>query len=256
MPTERSLQAEPIASPPRGGTSATGLLLEHFALISSLVPEGARVLDLGCGDGELLSLLHEGNGAEVQGVEPDPALAAECRKRGIAVVRADLDQGLASLPKHSFDVVILSQALQTVRRPVLILRHMFRVGGRGIVSFTNPGRSRVLGYLALRGWMPQGQPSGRAPGDTSDIRLATLKDVRQFVTENGGVVERELLLSSSGSGGRGKDRSAPDLLGDSAVFVVHAASQDRAPLAHTETPSCCGYSPDAEKAKYSPSSGA
>lgn len=252
MLTEPSLQAERVTSPPRGGISAAGLLREHFALISSLVPEGARVLDLGCGDGELLALLRELNRADVQGVEPDPALAVACAKRGIAVARADLDEGLASFPRRSFDVVILSRALQTVQRPVLILRHMFRVGGRGIVSFTNPGHSRLLGYLALKGWMPQSHSSSHDAGSMSGIHLATLKDVRQFVTANGGVVEHEFLLTASVPGR--EDRPRANRLGDSAVFVVRAASQRGAPLARTETPSCCGYSPDAEKAKYSLSS--
>src|SRR5512133_2793217 len=110
--------------------TATELLRRDLARIADLVPEGSRVLDLGCGDGELLALLRATRHADVHGVELDLDNIAHCVRRDIPVVQLDIDEGLRDLADGSFDVVVLSQTLQVVRKPALVLREMWRVGKR------------------------------------------------------------------------------------------------------------------------------
>jgi len=131
--------------------SAVDLLRADLQLVISLVPEGSRVLDLGCGDGSLMAHLRDERGCEVRGIELAPEEIAAALGRGLSVVQADLDAGLAGYPDGAFDVVVLSQTIQVMRNPALVLREMLRVGERGIVTFPNFGHWRVRGYLALKG---------------------------------------------------------------------------------------------------------
>lgn len=228
--------------------TAQELLRTDFALISSLVPERARVLDLGCGDGELLALLRERNGAHVRGIELDFANVAACVERDIPVIQADLDQGLAGFPRGSFDVVVLSQTLQVVKKPVLVLREMLRVGKRGVILFPNFGHWRVRGYLALRGRMPVSRSIPYTWYDTPNIHHTTIKDFRDFAAANGAVVERELPLAAKANGGIHEVRVLPNVLADSAVFVVRAADSRLVPLVHRDSaPPCCGHDVRLEK---------
>jgi methionine biosynthesis protein MetW len=112
-------------------------------VVAALVPEGARVLDLACGQGELLGELARARGCRVQGVEGDAEAFHACVARGLPVVQADIDDGLPEFDDDGFDLVVLSQALQATRRPVRVLREMMRVAPAGIVSFPNFGHWRL-----------------------------------------------------------------------------------------------------------------
>jgi len=140
------------------------------------IPRGASVLDLGCGEGELLSQLIRRLAVRGQGVELDPLAVLKTIDRGVPVLNIDLDQGLGDFADQSFDYVILESTLQTLKKPLDILREMLRVGRRGIVSFPNFGHWRVRFDLALRGRMPvtPGLPYGWH--DTPNIHLFTLAD--------------------------------------------------------------------------------
>ena len=194
-----------------------------FELISALVTDGARVLDLGCGDGELLQLIRDEKGADVHGVELDFSNVAACVRRDIPVLRTDLDQGLAGFPDGSFDVVVLSQTLQVVHRPALVLREMLRVAERGIISFPNFGYWRTRIFLALRGRMPVNASIPYTWYETPNIHHTTIQDFRDFVAANGGAIEREIPLASRSSGSAHPVRFAPNLLADTAVAVVRRA---------------------------------
>jgi methionine biosynthesis protein MetW len=138
----------------------------------------------------------------------------------VPVYQGDLDQGLSDIPDHRFDVVILSQTLQVVRRPRLVLQEMLRIGKRGVVSFPNFGHWRIRGHLALRGRMPTTEAIPYSWYDTPNIHHTTIADFRDFVSDCGAVVEREIAFV-----GRENDRmrivkTLPNLLADEAVFVL------------------------------------
>jgi methionine biosynthesis protein MetW len=201
--------------------SAADLLRADLQLVISLVPEGSRVLDLGCGDGSLLAHLRDERGCDVRGVELAPEEIAAALGQGLSVVQADLDEGLAGYPDGAFDIVVLSQTIQVMRNPALIMREMLRVGRRAIVTFPNFGYWRVRGYLAFRGRMPISESIPFSWYDTPNIHHTTLKDFREFVSANGGVIEREIpLIAGEWRENVREARFWPNLLADTAVAVV------------------------------------
>lgn len=207
--------------------SPSDLLRADLRLITELVPDGSRVLDLGCGDGSLMAHLRDERGCTVRGIELDHADLAAAVAAGLSVVEADLDDGLAAYPELSFDVVILSQTLQVVRRPAFVLQEMLRVGERGIVSFPNFAHWRVRGYLAMKGRMPVSRSIPYTWYDTPNIHHTTLIDFREFVAANGGRIEREIPLLTEGWH-RSEIRRVswlPNLRADTAVAVVRAKTE-------------------------------
>ena len=175
--------------------TAAERLRRDLALVAALVPHGSRVLDLGCGDGALLEALRDDAGAIVRGVTLDLGDVSRCLARGIDVVQADIDEGLAGFPDDGFDLVILSQTLQVVRNPSLVLREMLRVGESAIVSFPNFGNWRARTHLALRGRMPVSRSLPYEWYDTPNIHLTTVKDFRDFCLRNGARIDREIPLT-------------------------------------------------------------
>lgn len=154
-------------------------------IISLEIPNGASVLDLGCGGGALLSRLSRLKNVHGQGIELDPDAAFECARRGVPVYQADIDEGLKQLPDACFDYVILEETLQTVRRPAAVLNEMLRIGRRGIVSFPNFAFHRLVDDLSRRGRMPVG---GRLPykwHETPNIHLFTIHDFLDWAAERG-----------------------------------------------------------------------
>ena len=149
-------------------------------LIERLIPEGASVLDLGCGRGQLLARLVARKRVRGQGIEVDPEMVFESIERGVDVFMTDLDSGLRGFPGGAFDYVVLEETLQTLRRPVEVLGEMLRVGRVGIVSFPNFGYWRVRAELLVGGRMPK---TGALPYewfDTPNIHLCTLGDFLEW----------------------------------------------------------------------------
>lgn len=144
--------------------------------ILSEIPKRSSVLDLGCGDGDLLFRLITALGARGQGVELDPLAVMNCIDKGVPVLNVDLDEGLSDFADQSFDYVILESTLQTLRAPAAVLREMLRVGRRGIVSFPNFGHWRVRFDLGMRGRMPVTKGLPYTWYDTPNIHLFTLAD--------------------------------------------------------------------------------
>lgn len=205
--------------------SGADLLRADLQLVISLVPEGSRVLDLGCGDGSLIAHLRDERGCDVRGVELAPEEIAAALGQGLSVVQADLDQGLAGYPDGAFDIVVLSQTIQIMRNPAQLLREMLRVGRRAIVTFPNFGYWRVRGYLAFKGRMPVSESIPFSWYDTPNIHHTTLKDFREFVSANGAVIEREIpLVAGEWRENVREAKLWPNLLADTAVAVVKQKS--------------------------------
>jgi methionine biosynthesis protein MetW len=154
-------------------------------IIAREIPKGARVLDLGCGDGALLERLMRDLGVRGQGVEIDPEAVFSCVERGVAVMQADLDEGLRRFPDQVFDVVVLEETLQTLTNPHEMLAEILRVGRRGIVSFPNFAHWRVLVDLVASGRMPVTEWLPYPWYETANIHPFTLQDLLDWASTSG-----------------------------------------------------------------------
>lgn len=190
-----------------------------YKLIQDLVPEGATVLDLACGDGELLSELIAARQVRGSGVEIDQAAVEKCIGRGLSVFHGDLDAGLADFADQSHEVVILSLSLQQLRRPRMIIREMVRVGRLAIVSFPNFAHWVPRAQLFFGGQMPVSRALPFQWWDTPNIHLCTIRDFRTLCREEGLSIEREQFLSSMRKPPPARF-VAPNLLARIAIFAV------------------------------------
>ena len=194
------------------GVNSNGGARADYATIGRWVADGARVLDLGCGDGALLAYLAAQRNATGYGVEIDDAGVLASVRNGVNVLQNDLERGLAGFDDAAFDVVILSQTLQAMRRIEAIVADMLRVGREAIVTFPNFGHwSHRL--QILRGRMPVSQSLPYQWYDTPNIHLCTVADFDAFLSYRGYVVlDREVLA-------RGRPVAfAPNLTGELAVY--------------------------------------
>ena len=183
-----------------------------YDLIGSWIPEGARVLDLGCGDGVLLAGLMATHGATGYGIEIDAAHVLASVKNGVNVVQADIEDGLASFGDNSFDFVILSQTLQAMRHTEDLVVEMLRVGREAIVTFPNFGYWRHRLDI-LRGHMPVSESLPYSWYDTPNIHLCTVKDFEDLCAKVGAEILDERVLHE----GRAVN-VMPNLFGSLGVF--------------------------------------
>ena len=194
---------------------------EDFRAIVGLVRPGARALDIGCGEGLLLDLLGREKGVEGRGLELSPANVSLCLARGLAVVQGDADHDLADFPNQSFDYAILSQTLQTVRRPREVLIELLRIGGRAIVSFPNFAHWRVRLELLTLGRMPTTGALPQAWWETDNIHLCTLRDFTILCDELGLKIEACMALAE-GQNARpiAPHRALENWRAESALFLL------------------------------------
>ena len=166
--------------------SAKGNLNEKridLMLIASLVERGTRVLDIGCGNGELMELLVAKRDVDARGLELSQQGVNACVSRGLAVVQGNADTDLSYYPDQGFDTVILSQTLQATRRPKEVLQEMSRIGSKLIVSIPNFGHWRIRLALALRGRMPETQALSATWYETANIHLCSMLDLTDLCDE-------------------------------------------------------------------------
>jgi methionine biosynthesis protein MetW len=182
--------------------------------IARLVPNGARVLDLGCGDGALLAHLQKHNGCTGYGVELDDANVLACAQRGVNVLQLNLDQGLKVFADQSFDVVLQIDTLQHLRNAEVMLRETARVGKIGIVAFPNFGHwfNRLS---VLRGRMPVTKRLPYQWYDTPNIRVGTYADFADLARKN-----QLQVLDSFGLQHGQEVRLLPNLMAGTAVFKL------------------------------------
>ena len=189
-----------------------------FAAIAAWIPQGASVLDLGCGDGSLLRFLKDTRAVRGYGVEISDANLVSCIANGVNVIQGDLDSGLSGFENGAFDFVVLSQTLQAMRHTEVVLREMLRVGREGIVSFPNFGywQNRLS---ILRGNMPVSQELPYQWYDTPNVHLCTMQDFEAFcAAQQMRILDRRVI-----TGGR-EVNFLPNLFGSTAVYRFESAA--------------------------------
>lgn len=199
------------------------ILRADLQLIASLVPDGSRVLDLGSGDGSLMAHLRDEKGCTVRGMELSPEGIAASIERGLSVVQADLDAGLSGFEDGAFDVVVLSQTLQVIRRPDVLLKEMARIGATSIVSFPNFAHWRIRSFLFFRGRMPVSRSIPYQWYETPNIHHTTVSDFRDLCSRLGLEIAREIPLSTDDFGHAKPVKMWPNLFADTSLVVLRKA---------------------------------
>lgn len=190
-----------------------------YLTMTSLIPPDSSVLDLGCGQGALLSLLRERGHRRLMGVELDEQAIVHCARQGLDVIRADLNQGMVGFGDNFFDVVVLSQTLQTVRDVPRLLTDMLRVGRLGIVSFPNFAFGPLRRHLMEQGRAPRAKLLGHQWYNSPNIRFLSIADFQDYCREYSIRIHRMVALDTE----RGMEVAAendPNLNADTAIFVV------------------------------------
>ena len=184
--------------------------------IQHWIKQGSRILDLGCGDGTLLKFLIDTKHVQGYGLEIDAAQINICIDKGLNVIEQNLDRGLGNFADKSFDTVLMTQALQTLHFPHLVLDEMLRVGKECIVTFPNFGHWKARYYLATRGRMPVSDLLPYEWYDTPNIHFCTFNDFEVLCRErNIKVINREVVNEQSGQ--TLKD-FMPNLFGETAIY--------------------------------------
>jgi methionine biosynthesis protein MetW len=195
-------------------TSNNGIRPDH-QIISRIIEPESRVLDLGCGSGDLLYLLAREKGAKVQGIEVNDSAIYECVKKGLSVFHGDIESGLAEYPDHSFDYVILNQSMQEVKKIDWLVHEALRIGGKIIVGFPNFASLQARLMLFFRGKAPITSSLPYRWYDTPNVRFLSISDFLDFCREkNLKVLEAHYL------GKRDRIPFWPNLLALNAIFVV------------------------------------
>jgi methionine biosynthesis protein MetW len=196
-------------------------LRPDLAAIAALISPGARVLDVGCGEGDLLEYLAAAKQVDGRGVELQQPNVNACVQRGLSVVQGDADTDLADYPSQVFDVVILSQTIQATRSPRAVLAHLIRIGRRTIVSFPNFGHWRIRLSLLFEGRMPHTTALGYRWYETPNIHLCTIKDFIALARDSGAGIEQAIALSENGrTHPMRADAWGPNLFAEGAILML------------------------------------
>jgi len=186
-----------------------------FAVIGRIVEPKSRVLDLGCGEGELLEWLVLNKQVDARGVEISPAQVRRAIARGVSVYQGDISDGLADYPDRAFDYVILSQTMQEVKQPLQILREILRVGRRGIISFPNFGHWRLRRSMLFSGRAPRTKLFPYEWYESPNINYLSVKDFEDLARKEGLRIEHREFLS-----GEKRVAALPNLRAEVAVFLL------------------------------------
>ena len=186
-----------------------------FSVIGEIIQPRSRVLDLGCGEGELLAWLVENKNVMARGVEISAAQVRKAIGRGVSAYQGDIDEGLADYPSKAFDYVILSQTLQETHAPLQVLKEMLRVGRRAIISFPNFGHWTMRRAMLFTGQAPKTKLFPYDWYNSPNIHFLSINDFEDLCRDNGFPIEKRYFLS-----GATRVTILPNLLAQTAVFLL------------------------------------
>jgi methionine biosynthesis protein MetW len=194
-----------------------------FDILANIIDKGSSVLDLGCANGELIELLINSKNVSAQGVEISESGISECIKKGLSVYHGDIDEGLADFHDQSFDYVILSQTLQEVYNPALVMKEILRVGKKAIVSFPNFSYWKVRTNLFFKGSAFKNKYESYLWYDSPHINLITIKDFRAYCNNNNIEILMEIPIFIAENKIGYFTKAFPTVFAHEAIYLIHSA---------------------------------
>ena len=193
----------------------------ELQIIASWIKPGSKVLDLGCGEGDLLKFLKQNKNVNGTGIEHNEAKVAQCIEKGVPTLQGDINEEVLDYPGDTFDYVILSQTLQQVYKPSELIRSMLRIGKKGVVSFPNFSHWKVRLQLLLSGYAPITRQLPYEWYNTPNIRVITLKDLKKYSKEVGFKILKEASINTQNGQRWGSIiKVLPNLRATNGIFLI------------------------------------
>lgn len=202
-------------------TAANESMRYDLKIIESWIKPGAKVLGLGCGEGELLYVLKKNKNVIEAGIEMKESRVARCIEKGLSVIQGDINTEIFDYPDAFFDCVVLSQTIQQTYEPVKLLKEIMRIGKRAVISFPNFSHWKVRGQFLLSGHAPVTEQLPYMWYDTPNIRVLSLNDFKKLSKEVGFKIIREIAVKTRSTGRYGKIiRLLPNLRATYGLFLI------------------------------------
>ena len=196
-------------------------LRKDLNLIANLIEDNSKIIDIGCGDGELLDFLNKNKNAKIQGLEIDQKKVNKCVAKGLSVIQGDADKDLSLYPEKSFEYVILSQTIQATLEPKKILYELTRIGEKVIVSIPNFGFWKVRLDLLFKGKMPITRKLNSTWFDTDNIHLCTILDFLELCDQLRLTVKQTVTITSKKQKKfSGKPSIKENIFAEEAIFLI------------------------------------
>ena len=192
----------------------------NYEVVTDIIPEGVRVLDLGCGDGTLFSKLLKEKKISGVGIEINQDEVIKAPDKGVSVIQGDIDEGLKQFPDGSFDYAILNQTLQSTEKPDLVVDEMLRVAKKAVVSFPNFAYWKVRFYLFFKGKMPKSKALPYEWYNTPNIHLMTVNDFFEFCKNRNIKILKSVYLTRNKARSGILVRAITNFFSEEVVFVV------------------------------------
>ena len=192
----------------------------NYSLITQIIEENSKVLDLGCGDGTLLKMLIDQKHVVGKGIEINQDSVINSIENGVCTIQGDIDEGLVQFSDKEYDYVVLNRTVQATEKPDFVIKEMLRVGKKVIVSFPNFGYWKVRLYLLLNGKMPVSKMLPFEWYNTPNIHLLTIRDFFEFTKKNNIKILKSIYLNHAKVRRDKLLRLMPNLLAEEAVFVL------------------------------------
>lgn len=192
----------------------------NYSLITQIIEENSKVLDLGCGDGTLLKMLIDQKHVVGKGIEINQDSVINSIENGVCTIQGDIDEGLVQFSDKEYDYVVLNRTVQATEKPDFVIKEMLRVGKKVIVSFPNFGYWKVRLYLLLNGKMPVSKMLPFEWYNTPNIHLLTIRDFFEFSKKNNIKILKSIYLNHAKVRRDKLLRLMPNLLAEEAVFVL------------------------------------